>query len=108
MALPTKNYEIKVQSLEYLAIKVTANKDGSVYDPTDDDVKIALPVINEDPITGDWKSANWQTIDSEHFARLLIGPAGDITLERGDYDILVKIIDDPEIPVLRAGRLSII
>lgn len=106
--MATDNYQIRVQSLEYLPVRVRSFKLGAPYDPTNDVVKIALPVIDVDPVTGDWKSATWQTVDDEYYANLLVGPGGDVTLQRGDYDIFIKVTDSPEIPVIRAGRLSII
>lgn len=103
---PQDNYKIKVQSLEYLPVRVVVTKDGVLFDPTADPVEIALPVINVDPTV--WKAADWRTVGTNYFARVLVGPTGDFVLTRGDYDILVRITDDPEIPVLRAGRLSVI
>lgn len=99
-------YTIRRQSLEYLPVKVDAFKLGAPYDPTADPVQIALPVINTDPTT--YKDATWQTVGTDHIAEILVGPGGDFDLNKGDYDIIVKITDSPELPVLRAGRLSII
>jgi hypothetical protein len=104
--MATDNYEIRKGSLEYLPIKVTAFKLGAAYDPTSDPVQIALPIINTDPSV--FKNATWQTVGSDSVAEILIGPGGDFELDLGDYDIIIKITDNPEIPVLRAGRLSII
>lgn len=102
----SKNYSIRKDSLEYLPVKVAAFKLGAPYDPTSDAVQIALPVIDEDPVT--FKTATWQTVDDEHIAEVLVGPGGDFVLDRGEYDIIIKITDSPEVPILRAGRLSII
>lgn len=102
----SKNYQIRADSLEYLPVKVDAFKLGAPYDPTSDVVQIALPVINANPTT--FKTATWQTVDDEYIAEVLVGPGGDFVLTKGDYDIIIKITDSPEVPVLRAGRLSII
>ena len=99
-------YTIKQESLEYLPVKVASFKLGAPYNPTSDVVQIALPVINTAPTT--YKDATWQTVDNEYIAEILVGPGGDFDLTVGDYDIIIKITDSPEVPVLRAGRLSII
>jgi len=100
------NYIIRRDSLEYLPVKVQSFKLGAPYDPTSDPVQIALPIINESPTL--FKDATWQTVDGDYIAEILVGPSGDFNLDTGDYDIIVKITDSPEVPVLRAGRLSII
>ena len=70
---------------------------------------MALPVVDVEPVVGDWKIASWETVDvDDFFARMLVGPGGVITLTPGDYDILVKIDATPEIPVLRAGLLRVV
>lgn len=92
--------------MEYLPVKVTAFKLGAPYDPTSDVVEIALPIINADPTV--FKSATWQIVDDEKVAEILVGPGGDFDLDKGDYDIIIKITDNPEVPILRAGRLSIV
>lgn len=101
-------YKIRYGSLEYLPVKIKATRLGEDYDPTADLVQMALPVIDIDPVTDDWKNAIWQTVNDDFIANILVGPGGDIELGRGDYDILIKITDDPEVPVLRAGMLKIL
>jgi hypothetical protein len=44
---------------------------------------------------------------SETQAKVLVGPSGDVTLARGSYQVLVRIHDLPEVPVIEAGSLSI-
>lgn len=107
-----RTFEIRHDSLEYLPVRVEGERDGDVYDPTNDVVKIACPVIDVDPVTLDWKTAAWNTVEdsaghSDYFARILVGPGGTVTLVEGDYDVLVKVTDNPEVPVLRAGLLRI-
>jgi hypothetical protein len=103
-----KIYEIRHDSLEYLRIEVEATRDGNSYNPTSDSVQVALPVVDVPPILTDWADAGWQTIDDDYFARVLVGPDGDINPGVGDFDILVKITDSPEVPVLRAGLLRVV
>ncbi len=98
-------------------MRVSVIKNGELIDPTDDTVEIALPAIGVDPTDGDdqsdpviesdWTSGGWDTVDDEFFARILVGPDGDIELGVGDYDIYVRITDTPEIPVIRAGVLHV-
>lgn len=95
-------------STEYVRVPVTATKNGLPYDPTSSTVQMAFPGYGVEPITGDWKSASWETQGGNYWARCLIGPSGGtITLADGFYDVWVKIADSPETPVRRAGTLTI-
>lgn len=109
--LTQDDYEIRHGSLEYLPVLVNAFRAGEPYDPSSDSVWIALPDLDQNPISGGWKSATWDTVvvdsDTLYYAKILVGPGGDIDLALGDYDILVKISASPETPIIRAGRLTI-
>lgn len=94
-------------SLVYVKQQVSAVKSGAVYDPTGDTVQLAFLPFGQQPASGDWKAASWETISSKYYARCLVGPGGAITLTNGRYQIWVKITDNPEIPVLRGDEITV-
>ena len=102
-----KTFSINRNSKEYLPVQVSATKEGVSFNPTGDSVQIAIPKTNVQPVSGDWKSASWDSYDGEYFARILVGPGGDIVPLPGTYDIYVKVTDSPEVPALYAGKLII-
>lgn len=94
-------------TLEYVKVAVAATVNGSAIDPTADAVQMAFPLAGVDPISGDWKTASWETVSGIYYARCLVGPAGTITLAANLYDVWVKVTDTPETPVRKAGQLEI-
>jgi hypothetical protein len=92
---------------EYLRYQVTATVAGAVYTPTSDVVQFAFPVTGAQPST--WLSGSWETVGSNYFARVLVGPTGGVvTLTAGTtYDVWMKITDSPEIPVRLVGKLTV-
>lgn len=107
-------YEIRLGSREYVPTIVdTPEVSGVPYDPTGQSVFMAFPVINVDPVDDDWKVATWTATTDQvgnpiYYVSCLVGLETDIVLDRGDYDVLVKIVDSVESPVMRAGMLRII
>lgn len=83
-------------------------------DPTADNVQMAFPVTGVDPVSGDWKSATWETDSSTspptYYVRCLVGPGlgGVVTLTSGLYDVYVKVSDNPETVVRNTGALGIL
>lgn len=99
-------------SLEYVIIPVAATQNGSPYNPTADTVKFAFaPTATYVPQTADWVSGSWETDSSNviypYAAKCLVGPGGTVTLGIGTYVIYIMVNDNPEIPVLIAGQLSV-
>jgi hypothetical protein len=97
---------------EYVLIPVSATKSGEPYDPTGDAVQFAFAATaTYVPQDSDWVSGSWDTDPANilypYSAKCLVGPAGTITLGIGTYVIYIKVTDDPEIPVLIAGQLSV-
>jgi hypothetical protein len=91
-------------STEYLPVKGTADVDISndQLDVSFDKEATWHPMENlgavHDTTTQLWA---WR-------ARILIGPGnGGLALPVGDHGVRVKIRDTPEVPVLRAGTLTI-
>lgn len=101
--------EQSVLSTEYVKVPVSALVAGVFINPTADVVQMAFPVLNVDPVSGDWKAAIWETLDaSTYLACCLVGPAaGTIVLVKGAYDVWVKVADTPEVPAKKAGFLRI-
>ena len=99
---------ISVQSTEYVNVPVSARVAGSAVNPTADVVAMALPYRGVAPVSGDWKTASWETdsttTPATHYARLLVGPGGT-AYQVGSFDVYVKVTDNPEIPVLLAGEV---
>jgi hypothetical protein len=95
-------------SLQYLGVPVTAvTLNGVPYNPTADLVQMAfLPQATQSPQPTDWQIATWGTNTSNvlqpYTAFCLIGPGGTIQLGTGTYVIWVRIVDNPEVPVLTA------
>lgn len=56
---------------------------------------------------GDWQLADWETISGRYYARCLVGPGGTVTLAVGNCNVWVKVTDNPEVPIMPAGTLTI-
>jgi hypothetical protein len=72
-------------------------------------VAIAVQPVRVRP-NGDttWRTAAWAgTAGVARAARILIGPATSNVIPLGEYDIWTKLTDNPEIPEVYHGRLSI-
>ena len=90
-------------------VQVDVEADGGSYDPTADAVAFAFMVAG-DPGSGDWHAGGWGTPlePGVYPAQCLVGPgAGGVPLALNTYAIWVRIVDNPEIPVRKAGLLVI-
>jgi hypothetical protein len=111
--------QVPVSSLEYIKVKVTRD-DGS--NPTSDPCYLAFLPDGESPPMGAYVEGagyyigSWDTIDGEYFAKTLIGTYETIIPENPDipqltvgfWNVWVKISDNPEIPVRKAGYIEVI
>lgn len=103
-------------SLQYLDPPVVVKpKDinNAAFDPTTDTVQFAFVLVGDDIDSATFVSGTWgtdtSTTPSTYQATCLIGPGGTTTLTAGDYQVLIKITDSPEIPVLRVpGLLTVL
>lgn len=100
------NLTISSLSKEYIRVAVSAKESGTAVDPTSDTVTMAF-VTTDEPVSGDFKTASWETDNGKYYARCLVGPGGTITLSDGLYSVWVKVTDSPEVPVLKAGTLMV-
>lgn len=103
--------EISVLSLAYVRIGIRLRQAGATVDPTGFTVQLAFPATGVSPVSGDWKTASWETdatlTPDAYCARCLVGPAGTVTLAAGTYDVWAKITASPEIPVINAGPMKV-
>lgn len=101
--------EMSTATKQYVWVDVAATKAGLVYNPTADTVQMAFVAAGTTPVSGDFKSAVWDT-DAAHgiySAGCVVGPGGTTTLSAGVYRVWVKVTDSPEIPIQEAGTLVI-
>jgi hypothetical protein len=99
---------ISALSKEYVWVPVTVTEaDGDPADPTNADVEIAFVPADSDPTDLDWLEAEWETVDTSYYAKVLVGPGSSIVTLEPDttYDVYVRVSDSPERPVLRAAPL---
>lgn len=98
-------------STEYITINVSVQFPGlGISSPIADAVYIAvLTDPTAYPQSGDWNQAVWLTESSPFMAGLLEGPGAQavIDLAVGTYYVWLKLVDDPEVPIIRAGTLNI-
>ncbi|MGH3536320.1 MAG: hypothetical protein ACRDQG_16635 [Pseudonocardiaceae bacterium] len=97
---------IRADSTEYATATITAD-----HDITGDVINIALPVKGGDAVTWTTATVTGVTAGTGTWTatyRILLGPAGgDIALDPGAYDWLVKVTDDPEQPVRKADTITV-
>ncbi len=94
-------------SLQYLDPPVlVAPKDlnNAAFDPTLDPVSFAFVANGDDVDLATFYSGVWGTDVSTspptYQATVLIGPGGTVALTAGNYKVLIKVSDTPEIPVI--------
>jgi len=112
LAWPSVNLSLTISSLStvFIQIPVRAFMEGQPYNPTGDDVAMAFTTGWTDPGSGDWHTASWTTgeLGETYLAQLLVGPgAGGLALGVGTYSIWLKVTDNPEVPVMQPGQLTI-
>lgn len=102
--------DISAQSTEWVRVAISAKESGVRVDPTTSSAQIAFVARGDDdggPTTGDWLDAEWETAGTQYYARTLVGPSGNLTLNKGYYRIWVKLSIAPEAPVMAAGTLYV-
>ncbi len=102
------------QSLEYVAATVAATDvtNGVAVDPTIDSVSLAFLLSGDVPdVNTTFVAASWVTNSADptapiYIARVMTGPTGAYVPVAGTrVDVHVKVTDNPEAPVLRAGTI---
>ena len=104
---------ISALSTQYVQVQVN-NTEG--IDPTGDTVTFAFvgPYATtsqaaENPPTSltTWYTGAWDA-GTPYVARILVGPVGGTaTLTTGAYQVYVKVVDSPEVPVLFSGPMIV-
>jgi hypothetical protein len=92
---------------DFVRIPIAGDEEGQAADPTlGSALELAFIAPGADPGDDDWHAGEWETDTTteppSYYARLLIGPDADLTLEPGTYDGWVRWTDNPEKPVLHA------
>lgn len=100
-------------STEYVQVPMAALSSGTPVDPTADTVTMAFLAGAGPPVSGDWKTASWDTDASTYpptyRAQCLVGPAGGtVTLTAGVWSVWVKVADSPETPVKHSGQIKVV
>lgn len=99
---------ISALSKEFVVIPVAVTEaDGDPANPTNAVVEIAFVAADTDPIEADWFDAEWETVGTTYYAKVLVGPTSSTITFTADttYDVYVRVSDSPERPVLRATPL---
>lgn len=101
--------KLSVLSAQYVKVPVASVLDGQPYDPTGDSVFMAFPPVNQDPVT--WYPAVWEQAVTggiiTNLADCLVGTGG-VVLAIGTYLPWVKVVDNPETPILPAADTLVI
>ena len=102
-------------STEPIQLQVVATANGLPYSPVADSVAIAFvpvtsPPSSEDPTSGEWNAATWETDPGPTFwASILVGPLnGGVALAVGSYICVVKVTDNQAVPVKPGAYLTIV
>ncbi len=88
------------ESRQYVTVPVFP--DAGSPDPTLNPPTVAVALVGAEPsvfVTGSWVVGVTPPV-----AQVLVGPGSDIgQLDDGEYQVYVKVVADPESPVLLAG-----
>jgi hypothetical protein len=97
----------RISALSREFVRVAIESDPEV-DPTSDPVALAVIAASSAPVEADWINGTWETDSDTVYARLEVGPGTTRgALTANVYDVWVKITDNPEVPVLRAGSIDV-
>jgi hypothetical protein len=103
----TADVNMSSLSTEYLQVPVSIIASGTTVNPTSDVVQFAFMKAGK-PGSSDWHIGSWDTAPGGYLAQCLVGPgAGGTVLALGTYQIWLKIVDNPEVPVRPVGLLAI-
>lgn len=106
---------MKTQSVldtEYLTYPQQVLVAGLPVNPTADVVQFAFMPnpANANPGVGDWHTGSWfTTVNGGYQAQILVGPAnGGVPLAAGLYNVWVKVVDNPQVPVIQVDLLQVV
>lgn len=105
--MATFDVNLSVLATEYVQVPIFASSNGTLIDPTSDEVRFAF-VTSGTPVEADWVLGSWETTAGGYLAQVLVGPdLGGTPLQLGSYNMWIQIIDTSEKPVRQVGRLKI-
>jgi len=71
--------------------------------------EVAFVEGSETPSAGDWNNADVVEKTEGQAARILVGPeGGELILSPGQYNVWIKITDNPEVPVRRVPTVLVV
>lgn len=94
-------------SREFVKVRVFATEAGAVVDPTSDTVEFAFKDSTAEPEEADWTAGSWESSSGKYWARILVGPDGDVTLTDGEYHTWIRITGATEAVVRNVGLLKV-
>lgn len=103
MTGPLADIQVSSVSKQYVTVPVAESITGG--DPTGDNVALSFPAPGDDPTV--FVAGQWLTENGIYYAQALVGPGTSAILINGFYDVYVKVTDNPEVPVIKAGLLEI-
>lgn len=95
---------LSTHSRMYLRVRVD-HRNRPSDDPPLESVTVEF-AFTENPAEEDWHGGGWER-DGRLYARVLVGPGGVATLAPGLRPVLLRVGDNPERPVLRAGHVMV-
>ena len=102
-------------STEPMQFSIAAiDAEGNPYNPASDPVAVAFPAVTSPPVPFDagaatWHPASWAIAAGPvYWVTILVGPAnGGVALAAGSYVAMVRITDNPAVPVEPAAYVNI-
>lgn len=108
------NFSPSRASTQFWRVRVKGTSQGAAVDPTGDAVYIAIVALGVTPAASDFKAATWSTEPDGYYALLLVGPGAGAAISFASaaagtqVAVWVKVTDDPEVPVLLAGTVTLV
>lgn len=104
--------EISTADKRYVQVPVRARSAGEYVNLSGDTVKMAFVATGGTPVSGDWKTASWDTdtttTPATYRAQCLVGDGGAVTLAAADYDVWVQVTHTPEIAAIKCGPIRVV
>ena len=99
------NLSQPASSTQIVQVVVTFLTSAGTTDPRGDVVQFAFTTPGTSPAV--WLTGAWDATGPPYLAQILVGPSAPVTLTAGAWDMWLKVTDNPEIPVMSVGILSI-
>ena len=94
-------------STEYVAVKVTGLDNGQVINLSGVPVEIGIRPVHDGtlgPVV--FHTADWELVNGQYYARILIGPeAGAVFLALNTYNLWVKVYATPQLIVRKSPTI---